>query len=69
MNLSPQHLFEIRYFIIPFVMARLHFPRRTPAILLETLYFVAINAVVFYIFLTKQFRWASEPGAMQRIIW
>ena len=36
---------------------------------LETLWFLAINAVTGYIFLYRGFRWEQEPGKIQRFMW
>ncbi|KAL0280253.1 UNVERIFIED_CONTAM: hypothetical protein PYX00_001600 [Menopon gallinae] len=67
-NLSLQYLFEFRYFIIPFVMCRLHF-RQDISVWVEFAYFCVINAFTVYIFMNKPFHWASEPHATQRFIW
>ncbi|KAF1849843.1 glycosyltransferase family 59 protein [Cucurbitaria berberidis CBS 394.84] len=77
-------LVEPRYFIVPWIIWRLHLPY-TPASLskdktagkvsydmrlgLETVWLLAINVVVMYIFLYRGFAWPSEPGMVQRFIW
>ena len=77
-------LVEPRYFIVPWIIWRLHLPY-TPAslsknpvtgkvsydmrLLLETAWLVAINAAVSYIFLYRGFAWSSEPGKVQRFMW
>ena len=77
-------LVEPRYFIIPWVIWRLHVPY-TPAstlknpasgkasydvrLILETVWFLAINVSVAYMFLYKGFGWTNEPGKLQRFLW
>ncbi|XP_053951937.1 putative Dol-P-Glc:Glc(2)Man(9)GlcNAc(2)-PP-Dol alpha-1,2-glucosyltransferase [Anastrepha ludens] len=66
-----QRLLELRYFLIPFVLYRLHtqpLVKRRWAEWLELGCYVALNAFTFYIFLTKEIAWKDykEP---QRIIW
>ncbi|KAH9876326.1 hypothetical protein J1614_004205 [Plenodomus biglobosus] len=77
-------LVEPRYFIIPWIIWRLHVPY-VPAslsphpsirkvvydnrLVLETVWLLAINAAVSYAFLYKTFSWPSEPGIKQRFIW
>lgn len=101
LSLITAPLVEPRYFIIPWVIWRLHVPplptkvsqvvpntRATTApasipgwlrywayenhdyrLWLETLYFLAINAVTGYVFLFKGFTWPQEPGKVQRFMW
>lgn len=93
LSLVTAPLVEPRYFIIPWVMWRLHLPpaptlaafrqQRTSSEseksradlatnapkLLETLWFIAINAVTGYVFLYKGFEWPQEPGKIQRFMW
>lgn len=67
--LVPQRLLEPRYFILPFLVARLQGVSRSWWTLCsETLYFILINGFTMYIFITKTFSWQDieEP---QRIIW
>ncbi|CBX91949.1 hypothetical protein IAQ61_000156 [Plenodomus lingam] len=77
-------LVEPRYFIIPWIIWRLHVPY-TPAslsrnsstgktvydkrLILETGWLLAINLAVSYTFLYRTFSWPSEPGNKQRFIW
>ncbi|XP_066972896.1 dol-P-Glc:Glc(2)Man(9)GlcNAc(2)-PP-Dol alpha-1,2-glucosyltransferase [Macrobrachium rosenbergii] len=68
-SVVPQKLLEFRYFIIPFLMARIqNVSKNWWQLGIETLYFLFINAVTLYIFVSKTFYWedSSEP---QRIIW
>ena len=77
-------LVEPRYFIIPWIMWRLHVPHastlslgtRAPGkvsydirLILETLWLLAINGFISYTFLYRTFSWPSEPGKVQRFIW
>ncbi|OJJ46737.1 hypothetical protein ASPZODRAFT_159535 [Penicilliopsis zonata CBS 506.65] len=90
LSLITAPLVEPRYFIIPWVMWRLHLPpqpvpsvyrqpsgngKTLPAVLvshlpliMETLWFIAINAVTGYVFLYKGFEWPQEPGKVQRFM-
>jgi len=93
LSLVTAPLVEPRYFIIPWVMWRLHLPPQPiPAVyrlnrpeeekeivraqvvaysplFLETLWFLAVNAVTAYVFLYKSFEWPQEPGIIQRFLW
>ncbi|KAF2127264.1 glycosyltransferase family 59 protein [Dothidotthia symphoricarpi CBS 119687] len=78
-------LVEPRYFIIPWIIWRLHVPsapaslsRGTPTntkaaydlrLVFETLWLLAINAAVSYMFLYRGFLWPSEPDSIQRFLW
>lgn len=67
-----QRLLELRYFIIPFVFFRLNtrprLQKSNVAQWLELAYYVALNAVTFYVFFTKEIKWTNFKE-MQRIIW
>lgn len=69
-------LVEPRYFIIPWVIWRLHVPalptRKTAfdaRMIVETIWLLTINLAVAYRFLYRTFTWANEPGKLQRFIW
>lgn len=70
-------LVEPRYFLIPWVMWRLHIPiersvkRRSldVRLTLETVWFLAVNFALGYMFLYKGFAWQQEPGNVQRFMW
>jgi len=77
-------LVEPRYFIIPWIIWRLHVPytlasrlRNLPnsktvydkRLVLESIWLLAINAAVSYTFLFCTFSWPSEPDNKQRFIW
>ncbi|QKX60624.1 uncharacterized protein TRUGW13939_07770 [Talaromyces rugulosus] len=93
LSLITAPLVEPRYFIIPWVMWRLHLPRLpTPEVfreqqqreesglfkahfatalpqVMETVWFLVINAVTGYVFLYNGFEWPQEPGKIQRFMW
>jgi alpha-1,2-glucosyltransferase len=77
-------LVEPRYFIIPWIIWRLHIPtvsaspltkvaRRNGAydlrLVLETVWHLAVNVVTGYVFLHRGFAWESEPGKVQRFMY
>lgn len=74
-------LVEPRYFIVPWVMWRLHVPSLPTAtgkarprsydlrLVLETVWLLAINVGVGYMFLYRTFEWKNEPGNVQRFLW
>jgi len=77
-------LVEPRYFIIPWIIWRSHVPYNSTSVpkrqlsrktiydvrvVLETIWLLAINALVAYAFLYRTFTWPSEPGNLQRFIW
>jgi alpha-1,2-glucosyltransferase len=77
-------LVEPRYFIVPWIIWRLHV-QSAPAssstsdqtiaksydlrLGLETLWLLAIDCTVTYIFLYRGFEWTDEPGKVQRFLW
>ncbi|KAH6659089.1 DIE2/ALG10 family-domain-containing protein [Truncatella angustata] len=82
LSLITAPLVEPRYFILPWVFWRLLVPRRTGGkrealdwvLFLETAWFLVVNAVLMYIFLTRPFVWKLEGheldgGAVQRFMW
>ncbi|XP_019732677.1 dol-P-Glc:Glc(2)Man(9)GlcNAc(2)-PP-Dol alpha-1,2-glucosyltransferase [Hippocampus comes] len=65
----PQKLLEFRYFIIPYLMYRLHMPLPSlPRLALEFALYTAVNAVTIYVFVTKTFQW-PDSAATQRFMW
>jgi len=77
-------LVEPRYFIIPWIIWRLHVPSASASLPskeqsirswydlrlgLETLWLLAIDVAVTYVFLYRGFEWPSEPGKLQRFLW
>lgn len=84
MQLITAPLVEPRYFILPWLLWRVHVPLRMPQnakysshllesydhrLWLETLWFLAIDAVTGYVFIYRGFEWAQEPGKVQRFMW
>ncbi|KAK6596619.1 DIE2/ALG10 family protein [Botrytis cinerea] len=79
LSLITAPLVEPRYFILPFIFLRLHFPTLatspSPKIKIntrlyaETMWYLLINAVTGYIFLYRGFEWVQEPGKVQRFMW
>lgn len=77
-------LVEPRYFIIPWIIWRLH-ARTFPAslssnretvlnkydvrLIIETIWLLVVNAAVTYVFIRRPFEWLSEPGKIQRFLW
>ena len=64
-----QSLLEIRYFLIPFLLLRLHAKNVSKKwLILEFVFNLSINFVTFSIFFEKEIKWEDfeEP---QRIIW
>ncbi|KAF1960228.1 alpha-1,2 glucosyltransferas-like protein alg10 [Byssothecium circinans] len=84
LSVATAPLVEPRYFIIPWIMWRLHVPylpgpREEQAsgkrrlydmrLVLETVWLLTINAVLGYNFLYRGFSWPQEPGKVQRFLW
>lgn len=67
--LVPQKLMEFRYFVVPYLILRLHMKEESAkSLLLEIICYICINVFTFYIFLYKPIFWPyiHEP---QRIMW
>ncbi|KAK2858853.1 hypothetical protein Q5P01_003473 [Channa striata] len=65
----PQKLLEFRYFIVPYLMYRLHMPLPSLSrLIVELLLYTAVNAATLYIFVTKTFHWPGSTGT-QRFMW
>lgn len=83
LSVATAPLVEPRYFIIPWIMWRLHVPyisgSNTPGrqkeqtydmrLILETVWLFAINTAIGYNFIYRGFTWPSEPGNVQRFLW
>jgi len=68
-SLVPQKLLEFRYFIVPYLMFRLHI--KTPnylELVIEFLLYNLINGVTLYLFLYCPFYWPSDTS-VQRFMW
>ncbi|KAK9893677.1 glycosyltransferase family 59 protein [Cystobasidium minutum MCA 4210] len=69
LTLVPSPLLEFRYFIVPFIMLRLHVKPKTDSQLqFESIIYTIINAVTIAMFLFRPFKWPSESG-WQRFMW
>lgn len=73
LTIIPSPLFEPRYYIVPLVIFRLFTksqasPYETRNHLCEFVWYLMINAMVFIVFFSYEFRWLTEEG-IQRIIW
>lgn len=72
-------LVEPRYFIIPWVMWRIHVFRvpsrhgsgvqKYMPLLVEGIWYLVINAITGWVFLNKKFEWPQEPEQDQRFMW
>ncbi|QQP36941.1 Dol-P-Glc:Glc(2)Man(9)GlcNAc(2)-PP-Dol alpha-1_2-glucosyltransferase [Caligus rogercresseyi] len=70
LNLCPTLLLEFRYFIIPFLLYRLHIrPEKYSHLLLELALFLSVNFITLYLYMYKPFLWESEPQRNQRFMW
>ncbi|KAL7746512.1 glucosyltransferase [Sorochytrium milnesiophthora] len=68
--LIPSPLLEFRYFILPYVLYRVHVPvEKTWKLALELALYLAVNAATLYMFLYRPFTWPQEPGVLQRFMW
>lgn len=69
--LVPSPLIEARYFVLPYLLLRLHIrPAPSPSgLAAEAIVYLAVNAAVFYMFLYRPFFWVVEPGLLQRYMW
>ncbi|XP_043092535.1 dol-P-Glc:Glc(2)Man(9)GlcNAc(2)-PP-Dol alpha-1,2-glucosyltransferase isoform X1 [Puntigrus tetrazona] len=65
----PQKLLEFRYFILPYLLYRVHIPIPSlPRLLLEFGLYTAVNAATVYVFVYKTFQWPNST-AEQRFMW
>lgn len=68
-SIALQRLFEIRYFILPYIYLRLHLNNIRPNyIMLELVWYLILNVCTFYLFFTKEIVW-SDYKDTQRLIW
>ena len=66
----PQKLLEFRYFIIPYMLYRLHMPLASnKRLMLECVFYVLVNAATIYLYLEKPFHWSHSPKHVQRFMW
>ena len=67
--LVPQSLLEFRYFIIPYLLLRLHLPHETKlSLVAEFGLYTALNVLTIYLFLYRPFLWPGST-AKQRFMW
>lgn len=67
--LSLQRMIEVRYFLIPYIIMRLRFPKPSMWIVLsELVWYLILNFVSFYMFFTKVIVW-KDFDYPQRLIW
>lgn len=65
----PQKLLEFRYFIVPYLIYRLHMPLPSlPRLIIEFFLYSVVNVATVYIFISKTFHWADST-AKQRFMW
>lgn len=65
----PQKLLEFRYFILPYLLYRVHIPLpSTPRLLAEFGLYTLVNAATLYIFISKTFHWPDSTD-VQRFMW
>lgn len=65
----PQKLLEFRYFIVPYLIYRLHMPLPSlPRLIIEFILYTAVNVATVYIFISKTFQW-PDSTAKQRFMW
>ncbi|ETS83109.1 hypothetical protein PFICI_04985 [Pestalotiopsis fici W106-1] len=83
LSLMTAPLVEPRYFILPWIFWRLSVPQRTNqrrggwdwSLALESSWFLAVNAVLMYIFLARPYIWKTDDGQIldggnvQRFMW
>lgn len=68
-SIAFQQLIEIRYFIIPFMIARISTSSvKFKLLVFELIIYLSINVIFFYIFATKEIYW-SDYAHVQRLIW
>lgn len=65
----PQKLLEFRYFIVPYLIYRLHMPLPSLSrLIIEFLLYTVVNVATVYIFISKSFHW-PDSTAKQRFMW
>ena len=83
LSVATAPLVEPRYFIVPWIMWRLHVPYLSDSrsqeprskspydarLVLETAWLLTIDIAIGYYFLYRGFAWPSEPGNVQRFLW
>ncbi|KAK4319854.1 hypothetical protein Pmani_009241 [Petrolisthes manimaculis] len=68
-SIVPCKLLELRYFILPFILARAQWVSKSWwQLWIEMLYLLLINCLTLYLFVSKTFKW-EDSSDFQRIIW
>lgn len=68
-TLVPQALLEFRYYIIPYLLFRIHSPRPSLlGIVAELVTYTAINMATLFLFLRRPFLW-PDTDQLQRFMW
>ena len=75
LTVVPTPLLEPRYFVLPYIVLRLEVarativrPRALAAVVLELVWYTAINVATIYVFLYRPFTWEGSEG-WQRFLW
>ncbi|KAJ3143296.1 glucosyltransferase [Geranomyces variabilis] len=69
-TLVPTPLLDFRYYVLPFLLFRMHVRSPSAGVLLvEAVAYAAVNLATIWLFGERPFRWASEPDAWQRFMW
>ena len=69
LTIVPAHLIEFRYFIIPYIIWRLHLKINNRwAFRVELLTNILINLITIYVFIFKTFKW-NDLADQQRLMW
>lgn len=69
LSLVPAPLLEPRYFIVPYLVMRLHFPAPSKRRLVaEAVCYAAVLAVTVEVFVRRPFRWEGREDLM-RFMW
>ena len=69
LTIVPAHLLEFRYFIIPYIIWRLHLRIDNRwAFRFELLTNILINLITFYVFIYRTFYWPNSTD-VQRLMW
>lgn len=69
-SLVPQKLLEFRYFLVPYLLLRLHSPQGSLlCLVLEQLALLSVNALTLHLFLYRPFPWPDSALGPQRFMW
>lgn len=69
LSLVPQALLEFRYYIIPYLLFRIHIsPIPMSGSILEFLHYTIVNIITIWLFIERPFHWEGHNG-LQRFMW